>query len=329
MSHFDRFTQTLDEPEKPRKVGSRLADFGDRIARAFTVTDKRAFFPPEGEGIEPPYGEDAEQPWERIAARFPIALDGYDRAAVDEHLSALERELAQLRSGPRQETAVAAEINKIGEQTSTILMTAHEQAQQITRRAKLQADHSIAEAASRAMTMTQQAEQRLRQLDAETDGVWSERAQLIDDVRAVASALTRLAEESSRRFPAEPDRTPAPTSPIPGLANPAPVPTSAPATAPTSAPATAPRSAPTGAPTSAPAGAPTSAPATAPTSAPVGPPTSARDGVPPSPPAPGQTSPQTYSPLVASRNAPSTAAAQARTVAVHQPDEAEADFEDS
>ena len=296
MSHFDRFTSTLDEPEKqPSKVGSRLADFGDRIARAFTVTDRRSFFPPESGGIEPPYGEDAEppygedteQPWERIASRFPIALEGYDRAAVDLHLSELERELAQLRTSPPQDTAVAAEINKIGEQTSTILMTAHEQAQQITWRAKSQADHCIAEAASRAMAMTQQSEQRLRQLDAETDAIWSERAQLIEDVRGVASALTTLAEESARRFPAEPVRPPVPTDPVGGATDPAPVPPSAPEQPLMMAPAP----------------------------------------VPTSGPGPVPETRQSQPPLIGSQ-APSTAAAQAQTVVIHHVDEPEHDLED-
>ena len=296
MSHFDRFTSTLDEPEKqPSKVGSRLADFGDRIARAFTVTDRRSFFPPESGGIEPPYGEDAEppygedteQPWERIASRFPIALEGYDRAAVDLHLSELERELAQLRTSPPQDTAVAAEINKIGEQTSTILMTAHEQAQQITWRAKSQADHCIAEAASRAMAMTQQSEQRLRQLDAETDAIWSERAQLIEDVRGVASALTTLAEESARRFPAEPVRPPVPTDTVGGATDPAPVPPSAPEQPLMMAPAP----------------------------------------VPTSGPGPVPETRQSQPPLIGSQ-APSTAAAQAQTVVIHHVDEPEHDLED-
>ncbi len=296
MSHFDRFTSTLDEPEKqPSKVGSRLADFGDRIARAFTVTDRRSFFPPESGGIEPPYGEDTEPPygegteppWERIASRFPIALEGYDRAAVDLHLSELERELAQLRTSPPQDTAVAAEINKIGEQTSTILMTAHEQAQQITRRAKSQADHCIAEAASRAMAMTQQSEQRLRQLDAETDAIWSERAQLIEDVRGVAGALTTLAEESARRFPAEPVRPPVPTDTVGGATDSVPVPASAPEQPPMLAPAP----------------------------------------IPTSGPGPVPETRQSQPPLIGSQ-APSTAAAQAQTVVTHHVDEPEHDLED-
>lgn len=290
MSHFDRFTSTLDEPEKPRKVGSRLADFGDRIARAFAATDSPSPYTSESAGRnEAPLGEDAEQPWERIAARFPIAPDGYDRAAVDLHLSELERELAELRSSPSQDGAVAAEISRIGEQTSTILMTAHEQAQQITRRAKSQADHCIAEAASRAMAMTQQAEQRLRELDGETDAIWSERAQLIEDVRSVASALTTLAEESGRRFPAEPVRTHAPSAPVPVATSPAPVPMTSAAPVPTTSPAPVPRTFPAPVPT----------------------------------PSPERSS------MIASAQGPSTAAAQAQTIVTHQPDDAERDLEDS
>jgi DivIVA protein len=214
VSDFDRTTPTLDEPTKPKTVGSRLADIGDRLARTFAVVERPSSYvsaEPTGEFTLP--GE-AEQPWERIAARFPVARDGYDRAAVDQHISELERELIEVRSRESTTTAVAEEISRIGEQTSTILMAAHEQAQEITRRAKAQADGCIADAASRAMAMTQQAERRLRALDGDTDTIWSERAQLIDDVRSLATALTRLAEESARRFPPEPDKPELPIVPV-------------------------------------------------------------------------------------------------------------------
>ncbi|HEY6396063.1 MAG TPA: DivIVA domain-containing protein [Solirubrobacteraceae bacterium] len=219
MSHFDRPTPTLDEATKPRTVGARLADFGDRLARTFTVAERPSFYlSPEPAGDESPLPGEPEQPWERIAARFPVAHEGYDRAAVDEHLSqlerelaAVERELAEVRRKESSSTAVADEISRIGEQTSTILMTAHEQAQEITQRAKTQADRVIADAATRARVMTHASEQRLRELDGEADAIWSERAQLIDDVRTLATALTTLADESARRFPPEAEK---PESPI-------------------------------------------------------------------------------------------------------------------
>jgi hypothetical protein len=212
VSHFDKTSPTLDEPTKPKTVGSRLADIGDRLARTFAVAERPNFdLSPEPTGGELTLPGETEQPWERIAARFPVARDGYDRAAVDQHISELERELTEVRSRGSTSTAVAEEISRIGEQTSTILMAAHEQAEEITRRAKAQADRCVADAASRAMAMTQQAERRLRALDGDTDSIWSERAQLIDDVRSLATALTTLAQESARRFPPEADK---PESPI-------------------------------------------------------------------------------------------------------------------
>jgi hypothetical protein len=222
VSHFDRTTPTVDEPTKPRTVGSRLADIGDRLTRTFTVAEQPGFYlSPEPTPDDFPMPGEREQPWERIAARFPVAREGYDRAAVDEQVSELEqelaeveRELAQARRTEPTNTAVAEEIGRIGEQTSAILMAAHQQAQEITRRANMQADRCIADAASRATAMTQEAEQRLRALDGDTDTIWSERAQLIDDVRTLAGALTKLAEESTRRFPPESPEPEKPDVPI-------------------------------------------------------------------------------------------------------------------
>jgi cell division septum initiation protein DivIVA len=214
VSHFDRPSPTLDKPRKPKTVGSRLADIGDRLARTFTVVDRPGFYVSPEPGVDEfALPGETEQPWERIAARFPVARDGYDRAAVDEHVSelerelaAVERELAEVRRKESSSTAVAEEISRIGEQTSTILMTAHEQARDITRRAKAQADGMVADAATRATAMTQASERRLRELDGETDSIWSERAQLIDDVRGLATALMTLAEDSAKRFPPEPEK---------------------------------------------------------------------------------------------------------------------------
>ncbi len=213
MSHFDRTTPTLDEPTKPRTVGSRLAEFGDRLARTFTVPERPSFYLSTEPVDELGLPGETEQPWERIASRFPLARDGYDRAAVDQHLAELERELAEVRSSQAASPVVAEEISRIGEQTSTILMAAHEQAQEITRRAKAEADRCIADAASRAMAMTHQAERRLRSLDADTDTIWSERAQLVDDVRGMAGALMKLAEDSARRFPPEAEKPELPIVP--------------------------------------------------------------------------------------------------------------------
>ena len=57
------------------------------------------------------------------------------------------------------------------------------------------------DAAANAVSMTEDAKRKLRQLDSETDAVWAERGRLIEDVRSVATALFSLAEDATDRFP--------------------------------------------------------------------------------------------------------------------------------
>jgi hypothetical protein len=93
-------------------------------------------------------------------------------------------------------------LERIGEQTASILVVAHDQAHETTRQAQEQAERCVADAAANAMTITAQAKQRLRELDSETDSVWRERERLLEDVRVVSAALAALADQAAERFPA-------------------------------------------------------------------------------------------------------------------------------
>lgn len=211
MSDFDRPGVTLDEPVKRRPAGSRLGDLGDRLARTLGGLDRtKADLPTDEHNghLEYPVAAETEDSWEPLAPRFPTARHGYHRAAVDERVSELERELADLRA--RTPNAVEAEIERIGEQTAAILRVAHEQAEETLRLAQAQADSCVANAASNAIAITEGAKRELRQLDGETDCIWRERARLIEDVRAVAGALSSVAEDAAGRFEAEPERVESP-----------------------------------------------------------------------------------------------------------------------
>ena len=142
-------------------------------------------------------------------------LHGYDRDAVDDYIDGLEHEIGQMaaklsaqRSAPAPAPApsVEDEIARVGQETSAILRVAHEQAAEITRRARAEAERCVADAASNAVAMTDDAKRKLRQLDSETDAVWTERIRLIEDVRNVATSLFSLAEDACDRFPEEGDR---------------------------------------------------------------------------------------------------------------------------
>ena len=137
-------------------------------------------------------------------ARFALAPFGYNRSAVDEHLAALERELEELRAKHAPMASITDELERIGEQTASILVVAHDQANETTRLAQEQAERCVADAAANAVQMTADAKAKLRELDAETDAVWRERERLLEDVRVVSAALTNLADQASQRFPAEP-----------------------------------------------------------------------------------------------------------------------------
>ena len=223
MSDFersgDRAGVTYDEPARRRSPGTFFADLGDRLARGFNSFDRPQ--PDEGEWEDyeeldqPTQAVDSVPPSEPSRRRFQTVLHGYDRDAVDDYIDGLEHEIGQMaaklsaqRSAPTPAPApsVEDEIARVGQETSAILRVAHEQAAEITRRARVEAERCVADAASNAVAMTDDAKRKLRQLDSETDAVWTERIRLIEDVRNVATSLFSLAEDACDRFPEEGDR---------------------------------------------------------------------------------------------------------------------------
>jgi uncharacterized protein YoxC len=154
--------------------------------------------------------------WDLIAPRFPVVRRGYDRDTVDEYIASLEQEVEDLRAGHEASGAVAAEIERIGEQTVAILRVAHEQAERTTRQAREEADRCLSAAAANAVAMTEDARRQVTQLDSETEAIWHERTRLLEDVRRLATALTAVADDGLERFPPEPERvlSETPTAPV-------------------------------------------------------------------------------------------------------------------
>ena len=207
----------------PAPARFRLADLAGRVGEWFAGVDHL-------QSGEPVFGSEPD-PLNRLAAeldrphaggarrdppadlafapRFALAPLGYSRTAVDERLDELERELEALRAR-EQPVSITDEIERIGEQTASILVVAHDQASETTRRAQERADRCIADAAANAVAITTEARQRLEKLDAETEALWRERERLLDDIRVVSATLATLADEASARFPAgEPRAAPA------------------------------------------------------------------------------------------------------------------------
>jgi hypothetical protein len=213
-----------EEHEPPRSVGTRLTEFRERVARAFIGLDRgRVDQPLLDAGSQEPGAETelfdvlGEVPARTEDTRLPLGALGYNRAAVDARIAELEEEIAELRSYEEPAISITEEIERLGEQTASILVVAHDQAHETTRLAQEQADRCIADAATNAVAITEEAKQHLRELDNETDAVWRERARLLEDARTTGLALVALAEEAQERFPEEaktPDPFPAMTDEV-------------------------------------------------------------------------------------------------------------------
>ena len=91
---------------------------------------------------------------------------------------------------------VAAEIDRIGEQVSAILIAAHESANETRRRAEAEAEDLIAYAQSRVRTVTDGANRELQCLQDEIESLRSDRERLLGDIRSIADGLRALADKS-------------------------------------------------------------------------------------------------------------------------------------
>ncbi len=145
---------------------------------------------------------------------FPIVLRGYDRDSVDEYVRQASQLVAELQVTRSPEAAVRRALERVGEEVSGILQRAHETAGRITAQSRSESEDRLQTARDEAAQIIQRAEDRVRELDAETDRIWAERHRIVEDTRELARELLTLTDSAADRFP--PD-TPAGEGILPGL----------------------------------------------------------------------------------------------------------------
>jgi DivIVA domain-containing protein len=157
-------------------------------------------------------------PDEEIAAvrdvSFPIAMRGYDRAAVDAYVTRVNRIIAELQVTKSPQAAVRHALDELSEETKGILERAHEAADEITARSRAKADDRIQEAEREARARIDEAAAQVRELEADADEISVERRQLIEDARRVGEELQAVADEASGRFAPETPQSAAETRPL-------------------------------------------------------------------------------------------------------------------
>src|SRR5690349_8629233 len=120
---------------------------------------------------------------EAADVHFPVALRGYDRIAVDAYVRQTSQLVAELQAARSPEAAVRRALERVGEQISGILQRAHDTAEQITVQSRREAEDRLEVARQEGLAITASAEQRVKDLDADTDRIWAERHRIVDDAR--------------------------------------------------------------------------------------------------------------------------------------------------
>ena len=156
-----------------------------------------------------------DDPLAYVNAEFATSLRGYDRVAVDEYVRQTRRLVAELQATRSPEAAVRRALERVGEQISGILQRAHETAEQITAQSRIEAEDRLEQARAEAAQIAGAAEQRVRDLDADTDRIWLERQRIVADAEDLAGQLLALAKTATERFPADPESAPAQAGALP------------------------------------------------------------------------------------------------------------------
>jgi cell division initiation protein len=131
---------------------------------------------------------------------FPAAMRGYDRAAVDSYVEEVTRIVAELEARQSSETVIKKALDEVGEHTSAILQKAHDSAEEIARRSRVQADDRLQRAEREAEEVQRQIDDWLRQSQQDTEALLAERRRILDEMRRLAEELLGVADDSLERL---------------------------------------------------------------------------------------------------------------------------------
>jgi DivIVA domain-containing protein len=143
---------------------------------------------------------------------FPLAVRGYDRDAVEAYVRRVNRVIAELEVTRSPQAAVRHAVERVGEQTKTILDEARESAEKITNTAQAEADEIVAQAKAKAADLVVGAGTEADRVRAESEELVARSKAQAEEIVAKAKAtaderrreaeqeLTQLREEAEARL---------------------------------------------------------------------------------------------------------------------------------
>jgi DivIVA domain-containing protein len=132
---------------------------------------------------------------------FPLAVRGYDRDAVEVYVRRVNRVIAELEVTRSPQAAVRHAVERVGEQTKTILDEARESAEKITNTAQTEADEIVAQAKAKAADLVVAAGTEADRVRAESEELVARAKAQADEIVAEAKAnAEQRRRESEREF---------------------------------------------------------------------------------------------------------------------------------
>ena len=131
------------------------------------------------------------------------------RQEADENTARAKAEAAELVVNASTEAdRLGAEgdelIAKAKAQADQVLADARAEAEKTVARARAEADEQLQQLRDELAAMRDAADARLREVQADSEAVWTQRTELIDDIRTMANALVEVAEAAAARLSREP-----------------------------------------------------------------------------------------------------------------------------
>jgi DivIVA domain-containing protein len=141
------------------------------------------------------------------------------RETGEEITASARQEADEILAGAKAEAAellvnVSTEADGIKAEAENLIASARTEAEDILARSRLEAETTLARSRAQGEEERQQqqeelaalreeAEARMRELQADTGAVWKERGQLLENIRGMAHGLLELADAAAARKPAE------------------------------------------------------------------------------------------------------------------------------
>jgi DivIVA domain-containing protein len=138
---------------------------------------------------------------------FPVAMRGYERAAVDRYVTEVNRAIAELEISSSPEAAVQHALDDVSEETRELLQRAYQTAEEITAKSRSKADDRLQQAEReaegiRAAAVTE-AEQTREVVARETQQLREVTAREVSDMRETAQRESSEMRETAQREVAE------------------------------------------------------------------------------------------------------------------------------